>query len=336
MNNENNFNDIIISTRVRLARNLSEFPFPCKLQNQQRTDVINKIKNAALNCKTLGKYLFKFIDINNLNRTEAISLVERHIASPELISSRNKNGLIISQDGSVSIMVCEEDHLRIQVMKDGLRLDEVYEIADEIDSALDKELSFAFDDKLGYLTQCPTNIGTGMRASLMMHLPAMRESGTIQRISEDLSKLGLTIRGIYGEGSEPKGDIYQLSNQITLGISERAAIENLKNISFQLIKKERQSRIEMAKNINVEDTILRSYGILKSAKLISNDEFMKLISNVRFGVSTGIINDISYDDINKLITMLQPATLMKNLGEHMDEIERDKQRAKLLQDKLLS
>ena len=170
----------------------------------------------------------------------------------------------------------------------------------------------------------------------MMHLPAMRESGTIQRISEDLSKLGLTIRGIYGEGSEPKGDIYQLSNQITLGISERAAIENLKNISFQLIKKERQSRIEMAKNINVEDTILRSYGILKSAKLISNDEFMKLISNVRFGVSTGIINDISYDDINKLITMLQPATLMKNLGEHMDEIERDKQRAKLLQDKLLS
>lgn len=336
MNSENKFSDIIISTRIRLARNLSEFPFPCKLQNQQRTDVMNKIKNAILTNKKLGKYLFKFIDVSDLDKIEAISLVERHIASPELISSKKNNGLLISQCGHISIMLCEEDHLRIQVMKDGLQLDEVYGIADLIDSILDKDLSFAFDDKLGYLTQCPTNIGTGMRASLMMHLPAMRESGTVQRITEDLSKLGLTIRGIYGEGSEPKGDIYQLSNQITLGISEKAAIENLKNISLQLIKKERQSRIEMAKNIHIEDTILRSYGILKSAKLMSNDEFMKLISNVRFGVSTGIINDISYDDINKLIVMAQPATLMKSIGKSVDEIERDKQRANLLQKKFLS
>lgn len=335
MSAENNFNDIIISTRVRLARNLVDFPFPCKLQSQERTAVVNKIKDAVLNNKSLSKYSFKFIDVNNLGKTEAISLVERHIASPELISSKSKNGLLVSKDGSVSIMLCEEDHIRIQVIKDGMQLDKVYEIADSIDSILDKELSFAFDDKLGYLTQCPTNIGTGMRASLMMHLPAMRESGTMQRITEDLSKLGLTIRGIYGEGSDPKGDIYQLSNQITLGISEKAAMENLKNISLQLIKKERQNRIEMAKNIHIEDTILRSYGILKSAKLISNDEFMKLISNVRLGISVGIIRNISYDDINNLLTMAQPATLMKNLGQHMDEIERDKQRAQLLQEKLV-
>ena len=231
-------------------------------------------------------------------------------------------------------MLNEEDHIRLQVIQKGLSLETAYDTADKLDTLLDERLEFAFDERLGYLTQCPTNLGTGMRASVMLHLPALERSKVISRISGNLSKLGLIIRGAHGEGTEPKGALYQLSNQITLGISEKAAIENLKNITLQLIAQEEQARERICKSIDVQDTIARSLGILRSALVISHDEALQLLSNVRLGISSGQITDVTAEQVDSLMTAVEPATLSVNLGKTLSPHERDVERAKLLRDKL--
>ena len=214
-------------------------------------------------------------------------------------------------------------------------LDGAYDLADKIDTLFDEQLNFAFDDKLGYLTQCPTNIGTGMRASLMLHLPALRESGAMGKISASLAKLGCVIRGMYGEGTDPKGSVYQLSNQVTLGISEKEANNNLRDIATQIITQERAAREAMAKNISVLDKIFRAYGILQYAKLLSNDECMKLLSDLRFGVEIGVFENIDFDTINHLMIEVQPATLMKNIGKKLNPHERDRIRAEVVRSALM-
>ena len=225
--------DIVLSTRVRLARNLEEFPFPCRLDTASRIKVNEKVRDTLLSCvPELGLH---YVTMDSLSREQAISLAERHLISPEFASVREGRALMLTEDETVGIMLCEEDHIRVQVMKAGLALMDCYVLADKIDSALDKKLNFAFDESLGYLTQCPTNLGTAMRASVMLHLPALRRSGQLAVLSSTISKLGLTLRGAYGEGRESRGDIYQLSNQITLGITEQAAIENLQSITRQLV-----------------------------------------------------------------------------------------------------
>lgn len=212
--------DIVLSTRVRLARNLEEFPFPCRLDTASRIKVNEKVRDTLLSCvPELGLH---YVTMDSLSREQAISLAERHLISPEFASVREGRALMLTEDETVGIMLCEEDHIRVQVMKAGLALMDCYVLADKIDSALDKKLNFAFDESLGYLTQCPTNLGTAMRASVMLHLPALRRSGQLAVLSSTISKLGLTLRGAYGEGRESRGDIYQLSNQITLGITEQA------------------------------------------------------------------------------------------------------------------
>ena len=222
--------------------------------------------------------------MSELTQEEAVSLVERHLVSPEFISDRQGRGLLLLDDESVSIMINEEDHIRIQVIRPNMDLDGAYDLADKIDTLFDEQLNFAFNDKLGYLTQCPTNIGTGMRASLMLHLPALKESGAMGKISASLSKLGLVIRGMYGEGTDSNGSVYQLSNQVTLGISEKEAISNLRDIAMQLISQEREARKAMSGNIAVLDTVYRAFGTLSYAKLLGNDECMQLLSLLRFGV----------------------------------------------------
>ena len=231
-------------------------------------------------------------------------------------------------------MLNEEDHIRLQVIKKGLALEEAYDIADKLDTLLDERLEFAFDERLGYLTQCPTNLGTGMRASVMLHLPALEKSKVISRISGNLSKLGLIIRGAHGEGTEPKGAMYQLSNQITLGISEKAAIENLKNIANQLMIQEEQARERICSSIDVRDTIARSLGILRSALVITHDEALKLLSNVRLGISSGQIKDVTAAQVDELMTAVEPATLSVNLGKSLSPHDRDIERATLLRTKL--
>ena len=327
--------NVVISTRVRLARNLKNYPFPCKLSRQGREEVIEKVRDAVKNGNSVLAKDFQFIKMSELDPRQSVSLVERRLVSPEFISDTEGRALLLSSDNSLSIMINEEDHIRLQVITKGFSLEEAYDTADKLDTLLDERLDFAFDEKLGYLTQCPTNLGTGMRASVMLHLPALEKSRAVSRIAGNLSKLGLTIRGAHGEGTEPKGALYQLSNQVTLGISEQAAIENLKNITTQLVAQEEQARERLCRSIDVRDTISRSLGILKFAKVISHDEALKLLSNVRLGVVAGEIKDVGVETVDALMTAVEPATLSVNAGKALSPQERDIERARLIQKELV-
>lgn len=326
--------DIVISTRIRLARNLKKYPFPCKLSIKDKKEINKIVTDVLLNGNSALSNRFKIIDLDKLNEINAVSLVERHLVSPNFISNKKSGRLLLLDDETVSIMLNEEDHIRIQVMKEGFDLSGSYDLADKIDSLLGENLSYAFNNKLGYLTQCPTNLGTGLRASVMLHLPALQKNGYINRISSDLSKLGLTLRGSYGEGTQAVGAIYQMSNQVTLGLSEKDAINNLKNVTLQLIEQEKAARNMISKDITILDNIGRSLGILLNSRILSNEEFMNLISNVRLGISIGEINNINYDVINSLIINVQPATLMKNEGKEMTPAQRDEIRAKIVKETL--
>ncbi len=321
--------DVVISTRIRFARNLREYPFPCRLSDEKKRRVASIVKEAVLEGHSAISDRFRYIQMSELTQEEAVSLVERHLVSPEFISDRQGRGLLLLDDESVSIMINEEDHVRIQVIQSGMKLEDAFSLADKIDTLLDERLNFAFNEKLGYLTQCPTNIGTGMRASLMLHLPALQESGVMGKLTGSLSKLGIVIRGMYGEGSEPYGAVYQLSNQVTLGITEQEAIKNLRDIAMQLVAQERNAREKLSENINILDDIFRSYGILLYAKLVSNSECMKLLSNIRFGVEMGLF-EIDLNILNRLLIEIQPATLMKNVGKKLTPAERDHIRAELV------
>lgn len=327
-------NDVVISTRIRLARNLKDFPFPCKLNSQGREKVIEKVRDAVKKSNSPVASDFSFIKMSELTSSQSVSLVEKRLVSPEFISNTDGRALLISKDECFSIMINEEDHIRLQVITKGLSLEQAYDTADKLDTLLDENLDFAFDEKLGYLTQCPTNLGTGMRASVMLHLPALEKSRAINRIAGNLSKLGLTIRGAHGEGTEPKGALYQLSNQVTLGISEKAAIENLKNITEQLIAQENQARERLCSSIDIQDAISRSLGILRSALVISHDEALKLLSNVRLGIVSKQITDVSTETIDKLMLAVEPATLTVSLNKNLSAHDRDIERAKLIRAEL--
>ena len=327
-------NDVVISTRIRLARNLKDFPFPCKLNSQGREKVIEKVRDAVKKSNSPVASDFSFIRMSDLTSSQSVSLVEKRLVSPEFISDTDGRALLISKDECFSIMINEEDHIRLQVITKGLSLEQAYDTADKLDTLLDENLDFAFDEKLGYLTQCPTNLGTGMRASVMLHLPALEKSRAINRIAGNLSKLGLTIRGAHGEGTEPKGALYQLSNQVTLGISEKAAIENLKNITEQLIAQENQARERLCASIDIQDAISRSLGILRSALVISHDEALKLLSNVRLGIVSKQITDVSTETIDKLMLAVEPATLTVALNKNLSAHDRDIERAKLIRAEL--
>lgn len=322
--------DVVCSTRVRLARNLSQYPFPARADLAQRAQVVQKVRDALMNGNSILSREFHFVSLEGVGEDEAVSLVERHVVSPEFIAGRQGKAVLMSEDESVSIMVNEEDHLRIQVMREGLALEAAAETADRLDTLLGETLDFAFDPEFGYLTQCPTNLGTGMRASVMLHLPALAEGGAMTRISANLSKLGLTLRGTYGEGSGVAGSQYQLSNQITLGLSEAEAVENLRSIASQLIGEERRAREQMSGSLALQDKIGRAAGVLKSARLLSGAELMELLSYVRLGLSIGLVRGITAQELNALSVRAQPATLAVSAGKPLEPGERDALRAQLV------
>lgn len=326
--------NVVMQTRIRLARNLRKYPFPCRLSQAGKNEVVETIVSAIKNSNSPLANDFDVLYVKDLTEAQRISLVEAHLASPEFISDSAGRAIVLSKDREMSIMINEEDHIRLQILKKGFDLEGAYDVADKLDTLLDENLDFAYDDKLGYLTQCPTNLGTGMRASVMLHLPALQRSKAVSRIAGNLQKLGLTIRGTYGEGSEPQGAMYQLSNQVTLGISEQAAIDNLKNITAQLINQEENAQKRMADSIETQDRIERSLGILKSARLISRDEAMDLLSNVRFGINTGLIEDVEIQVIDKLISDIQPATMIVNKKENLTPSQRDQLRAEHIREVL--
>lgn len=324
---EGDHNDIVISTRIRLARNLADYPFPSRLDNKSKIEVNEKVRDALE-----GKEKLNYTELKTLTRAQIVSLAERHLISPEFASNSDGRALLLSENEDISIMLCEDDHIRLQVMKSGLDLQGAYELADKIDTEINESLKYAFDERLGYLTQYPTNLGTGMRASVMLHLPALTQNGQINTLASTVSKLGLTIRGSYGEGTA-MGDLYQLSNQVSLGISEKEAIDNLKTITLQLAAQERSAREEMAKSIVTEDSVFRAYGMLKSARLLSTKEFMNLISKVRFGAVCGMLK-IDLKTINELMVSMQPATINAFVGRTLTADERDVERAKIVRERL--
>jgi len=326
---------VIVSTRVRLARNLRRLPFPERASTQQREQVIKEVHDALANGNSvlstaLNQGEYKFISAGDLGPFQGLALCERHIISPEFVSDARGRALLVSEDESVSVMLNEEDHIRIQVLHEGLALKEAAETADRIDSVLAESLDFAYDSELGYLTQCPTNLGTGMRASLMLHLPGLTEAGSLPRIAGNLSKLGLTLRGAYGEGSRALGELYQLSNQITLGISENEAIENLLALAGELIKEEQKLRERLLENAKAKDKIARAAGTLTYAQLISGGEAAELLSLVRLGVAGGMLEGLDLGEIDGLMVKTQPGSIIDQAGKELNEAERDAVRAEKL------
>lgn len=318
--------DVVISTRVRLARNLRGMPFPDRMSLEQKQKVCQMVRDALICSNSAIRNDFEYIEMASLSPVKAQALAERHLISPDFCENRQGRALLLKKDESVSIMLCEEDHVRIQVMQPGLQLEQAYDLADKIDTLLDSQLHFAFDDRLGYLTQCPTNLGTGMRASLMMHLPALEATGMMAELYKAVSKIGLVFRGLYGEGSRPKGAIYQLSNQITLGISELDALQNLSSIAGQVIEQEKGAAAQLDK-LMMEDGIYRSLGVLQNARILSTDEFMDCLSNVRLGTSLRMISNLSFEVINSLLCDMQPANLIEQDKAAEDPSVRDRSRA---------
>ncbi|MGI6772908.1 MAG: protein arginine kinase [Clostridiales bacterium] len=315
--------DVVLSTRIRLARNLAEYPFPHRLDVAGKEKIGKEVYAAV---KDVPALKLKFIEMKNVSKTGAVALAERHLISPEFASNSEGRSLLLSDDESVSIMICEEDHIRLQIIMGGLSLNEAYEKASLIDDVLDERLKYAFNENFGYLTQCPTNLGTGMRASVMLHLPALSKLSRIQKIANAVSKLGLTVRGAYGEGTSPGGDIYQLSNQVSLGISEQEALDNLRSITLQLATQERSARKELLKNISVQDKVSRAYGILLTSRILSSKELMELLSWVRLGASEGLV-PVKTELINEMFVTMQPANLLESIDSDADAAKRDEIRA---------
>lgn len=316
-------NDIVVSTRVRLARNLRGIPFPCRMTDQQRNELKSRVKSAIKESNTPFAQTLRYIDMEDVPEIEVGAMMERHIISPEFAKSRKGRAIIISDDESISVMIGEEDHIRIQVILAGLQLEKAYDIAEQLDRLLHDSLHFAFDSNLGFLTECPTNLGTGLRASVMLHLPLCESTGQLGALSETVSKIGFTVRGIYGEGSRSAASLYQISNQITLGISEKNAIDNLKIITAQLIEKERSAE-ELIEKISIEDKVYRALGTLQNCRILESREIINLISLIKLGLRMGIIEK-ELMPIKALIET-QPNMLMKNHGQ-IDANERDRVRA---------
>ncbi len=321
---------IVISSRIRLARNLSELPFPSKCTDEQQKTVCTEIK-AALEKNACER--FNYIAMSSLSPVEKSLLVEDHLASPDFCEGRSSGKMLITDEQSTaSVMINEEDHLRIQSVTPGLDLIGAYKRASDIDDAISAGVKIAYDREFGYLTACPTNLGTGMRASVMLHLPALTHLGKISSVMNLMTKIGLTVRGLYGEGSAADGCLYQISNQITLGISEKDAIEKLTSAVNRIAEQEKSLREALLSEggVDFEDSICRSFGILKYARKLSSGEFLKLWSDVKFGIDTGVITELSGVNLTRLLIEVMPAHLMQKYEGLEKPSARDIKRAEII------
>lgn len=331
--------NIVISSRVRLARNLQNMPFPQRLHEKTGLEIINLIKKAW---QADDKFLLKDMDwlgFDQLSELDRTILMEKHLVSPgHAQSSKSYNGLLVNHDGSISIMINEEDHLRIQCLLPGLQVQECLQQANEVDDILEERLDIAFDEQRGYLTSCPTNVGTGMRASVMLHLPAIAITGQLNQLVHHINQLGMIVRGIYGEGSEATGNFFQLSNQITLGQMEHDIGSNLVAMTRQIVQQEQILRDNLNRHmrIQIEDRVGRAYGVLTNARMITSNEALTHLSDLRLGVDLGIIEDISLSVLNELMVAIRPAHLQRIAGSQMDALSRDVNRAKVIKEILQS
>lgn len=328
--------EIVLTSRIRLARNIEGVKFPLLFSKEEAENVIQQVEGAIINESNQPFGQLELLSMNNLNTLEKRVLVEKHLISPQLAEQSPNGAVILSEDEEVSIMINEEDHIRIQCIKPGLQIEEAIKEANTIDDLLEKKVNYAYHVEMGYLTSCPTNIGTGLRASVMMHLPGMVLTQQMNRIIPAIQQLGLVVRGIYGEGSEALGNIFQISNQITLGRSEKDIIEELKSVVTQLIEQEKEARNALAQtsNIQLEDRVFRSYGILCNSRIMETKEAAKCLSDVRLGIDMGYIKNISKSILNELMILTQPGFLQLYAGEEMNPNERDIRRAVLIRERL--
>ncbi|SHK75182.1 protein arginine kinase [Clostridium cavendishii DSM 21758] len=327
--------DIVISSRIRIARNISSIPFPNKLTIEKGKESVENIGEAILRSEEL-KDSFKFHLLWEEDIEEESLYLEKHLISGDLLKKNNNAGFFVNKEETISIMLNEEDHIRIQCINKGFNLRDTYKEADRIDSLLEEELDYAFDEKFGYLTACPTNLGTGMRASVMMHLPALTINEEITALLKGLTQVGMTLRGVYGEGTRADGNLYQISNQISLGVTEEETLSNLEAVVSEIILQENKARekILLKNEYELKDKIYRSIGILKNSILLDTKEALELLSNVRMGVEMGIVEGIDTIILNKLLVEIQPATLKLKLNRKLSEAECNLERARIVRETL--
>jgi len=326
--------DIVMSSRVRLARNLANYPFAHWASKKEQEAILAAAKESTLSVKKLKNSMF--VEIGKLDPIDKQFLVERHLMSKEHMIDAENKGLCVGQDEIISIMINEEDHLRIQVMKSGFNLKEAWQIIDDMDTELGNLLDFAYSVDFGYLTACPTNAGTGMRASVMLHLPSLVMTKQIGKVLQAITKLGLTARGLYGEGTEASGNFFQISNQVSLGHKEEDIIDNIERIIKQIVDHEQSARetLLLQNREALEDRIWRAYGTLKSAHIITSTETIDLLSLVRLGVDLGVIKQSDRALINELFVITQPAHLQKMERKKLGPNQRDVKRAEIIREKL--
>nr|WP_312578439.1 protein arginine kinase [Sedimentibacter sp.] len=327
-------NEIVMTSRIRLARNLKNYKFPTKMDGEDANRIIHDTNDAINNYSSSLNY--RLLYMKDLSDIEKNVLIEKHLISPALAEHKDRGALLLSPDEKSSIMVNEEDHIRIQSLGSGMCLNECWEKGTKIDDVLEEKLDYAFDRELGYITSCPTNIGTGMRASVMLHLPALSITNQIDKLLYAISQLGVAVRGVYGEGTKSMGHLYQISNQGTLGASEEKLIEKITQIVVQIIQKEKATREVLTKNNKeeIEDEIYRALGLLSYARSISTDEAMKLISLVKLGREIGIINGLQNKDLYDLMVKVQPNNLLSAANNNLTVKERDNKRAEFIRNEL--
>ncbi len=327
--------DIVLSSRIRLARNIEDIKFPHLMTVPDAKRVIKIVEDAIINNENTDTS-FELFEIEKLSQLERNIFVEKHIISPSLLEKPTLSAFLLRKDEKATIMVNEEDHIRMQVLLPGFNLEEGWEISNNIDDLLESHTRYAFDERFGYLTCCPTNVGTGLRASVMLHLPGLVLTGYINQVLQAVSQIGLTVRGLYGEGSSALGNIFQISNQTTLGESEEDIIQKLRSIVLQIITKERHAMLGLLNNkkIEIEDKVYRSLGILQNSRIISSKESMELLSNVRMGINMNLIKDIDLNTVNNLMIETQPANIQNQSEHELTVAERDVKRSELIREKM--
>jgi protein arginine kinase len=327
--------EIVISSRIRLARNVAGFPFLSKSSPNQRRTLERKVRDTILGSNAAPNMLY--VDLEDAPDVDRQLLVERHLISKPHAAAEGARGVAIGENETVSIMVNEEDHLRIQVLRSGLQLEETWQQINQIDDVLESKLDFSFHPRFGYLTACPTNVGTGIRVSVMLHLPALKLTGEIEKVFRAAKDLRLAVRGLYGEGTEATGDFYQISNQTTLGKSEEEIINDFKHVVIpKIIDYEHQARrlLLNERTIALDDKVQRALGILRTARLIASEETLFLLSHLRLGINLGRIKNIDIRTLNELFLMTQPAHLQKLQGKKLEGDARRAARADYIRSRL--
>lgn len=323
--------DIVIASRVQLSRNIEKYPFSKKLTD---SDAMQMVEEVLKEFETYpdGEEPYVGCNLGELSEIEKLAMVERHILSKEIATKKQCCGLIMSEDESTSVLVNEEDHLKIQALAGGMNMERAYEKANEIDDYASEEFEFAFSEKYGYLTSSPNTVGTGMRASYLVFLPALGGANKINRLTEEVAKYGIELTGVYGDGTDGLGHIYQLYNEKTLGVNEEEIMENLNGIMDQVVMQERKRREYLLANNydEIEDQVFRSYGVLKYTKQINSKDAMTLLAQIKFGADTGIIRFEEELNIYKMMMEIQPYSLQCKSGKYVGSKVRDKLRAEQL------